>query len=88
MTTFQARALRTWLIDRIAYYLECESALINPTRSLADYGLDSVLALTLCGDLEDRLGIRLEPTVVWDHPTVDELVAHCAGVVPADRGTV
>jgi acyl carrier protein len=84
MTTTGTDALRAWLIDRVAYYLGCEPALVEPARPLADYGLDSVLALSLCGDLEDHLRIRLEPTVVWDHPTVDALVAHVtAGRDPA-----
>jgi acyl carrier protein len=78
-------ALRAWLIDRVAYYLECDPAAVDPARSLADYGLDSVLALSICGDLEDHLRIRLEPTAVWDHPTVDGLVAHVADTVLADR---
>lgn len=33
-------------------------------------------ALILCGDIEDHLGLALEPTVAWDHPTIDALAGH------------
>ena len=40
---------------------------------LAEYGLDSVAALSLCGDIEEEFGLIVEPTVAWDHPTVQAL---------------
>jgi acyl carrier protein len=42
-----------------------------------------VCALSLCGDLEDVYGLEVEPTLLWDHPTVDSLVRHLAAVLPA-----
>jgi acyl carrier protein len=77
--------LRAWLIDRVAAYLECEPSQIDPARSLADYGLHSVLALSLGADLEDHLQVRLESTVVWDHPSIEELVAHLSGATGAAK---
>jgi len=68
-----ADSLRAWLIDRVAAYLQCSPDTIRPDTPLADYGLDSVYALTMCADIEDHLGIDLEPTVMWDNPTVDAL---------------
>jgi acyl carrier protein len=72
--------LRAWLIERVATYLECDVSQIDAARSLADYGLHSVLALSLSADLEDYLQMRLEPTVAWDHPSIDALVAHLSVV--------
>jgi len=66
-------ALRAWLTERVAEYLRLPAHEVDTGRRLADYGLDSVYALALCGDIEDYLGIRLEATVVWDYPTVDQL---------------
>ena len=40
---------------------------------LAELGLDSVYALTLCGDIEDEYGLDVDPTIVWDYPTIREL---------------
>jgi acyl carrier protein len=71
--------LRAWLIDRVAEYLRLPAHEIDPSRRLAEYGLDSVYALALCGDIEDYLDVRLDATVVWDYPSIDELGGYLAG---------
>lgn len=68
--------LRSWLRARVAHYVQLDAADIDITAALTTYGLDSVYALTLCGDIEDHLGLVLEPTVAWDHPTIDALARH------------
>ncbi|MFC8433326.1 acyl carrier protein [Streptomyces sp. NPDC057253] len=72
------QAIRAWLVDRVAYYLERNPADIDEGTQLAEMGLDSVYALTLCGDVEDRFGLVVEPTLAWDHPTIDAITAHLA----------
>nr|WP_274543561.1 MULTISPECIES: acyl carrier protein [unclassified Streptomyces] len=59
--------------------MECAPETIDPGVPLSDYGLDSVYAFVLCGDLEDHLGFPVDPTVVWDHRSVEDLSAHLAG---------
>lgn len=65
--------LCTWLVERVAMYLNRSPADIDPDVPLSDYGLDSVYALTLSGDIEDHLGVPVEPTLVWDYPTISSL---------------
>ncbi|MFC8666675.1 acyl carrier protein [Streptomyces sp. NPDC057199] len=72
------QAIRGWLVDRVGYYLERPAAEIDEGAQLAELGLDSVYALTLCGDVEDRFGLVVEPTLAWDHPTIDAITAHLA----------
>ncbi|MFC3575160.1 acyl carrier protein [Streptomyces yaanensis] len=76
--------LTTWLSDRIALYLKRTPAEIVPTVPLAEYGLDSVAALSLCGDIEEDFDLVLEPTVAWDYPTVSALAAHLAKSLGAE----
>jgi acyl carrier protein len=59
-----------WLIQKVATYLALEPDQIDVARPLAEYGLNSVYALTLCGEIEDHFGIPVEPTMAWDYPTV------------------
>lgn len=68
--------LRSWLRERVAQYTQRDAAGIDTAAALTTYGLDSVYALIFCGDIEDHLGLTLEPTVVWDHPTIDALARH------------
>ncbi|MFD4630231.1 acyl carrier protein [Streptomyces sp. NPDC058284] len=72
------QAICSWLVDRVAYYLDRAPAEIDKGTELAEMGLDSVYALTLCGDVEDRFGLVVEPTMAWDHPTIDAITAYLA----------
>jgi acyl carrier protein len=74
-TTQQTAQIRNWLIERIAYYLERPVDDIDPAVPLAESGIDSVSAVSLCGDVEDRFEINADPTMVFDYPTVADIAA-------------
>ena len=76
-------SLTTWLVDRVAIYLQRDPAEIDPNEPLAEYGMDSVAALSLCGDVEEDFDLVLEPTVAWDYPTAAALAEHLAGELKA-----
>lgn len=78
-TSRPARELREWLILRVAEYAERQPGEIQPDVSLAEYGLDSMYALMLCGDIEDHLGLTVDPTVAWDYSTIDALTGFLDG---------
>lgn len=73
MTTTQALSwIHEWLIQE----LKLTPQSIDNDRPLVSYGLDSVHAMMLVGDLEDLLQRRFSPTLAWDYPTVRALAAH------------
>ena len=76
-------AVAAWLQDRIAVQLKQPPGSIDPRRPFVDYGLDSVQALALTGDLEAWLGQDLPPTLVWDYPTIEALANHLGSAAPA-----
>jgi acyl carrier protein len=71
--TAELQSIRNWLVERVAYYLERPAEEIGTADHLVEIGLDSVYALTLCGDVEDRFGLTVAPTMAWDHPTIDAI---------------
>jgi acyl carrier protein len=71
-----------WLTGRVAFYLEMSPADVSRSAQLVDLGFDSVYAMTLGGDIEEHLGLEVEPTVAWDHPTIDALAAYLHGALP------
>ncbi|MEU3984647.1 acyl carrier protein [Streptomyces sp. NPDC026672] len=79
--------LHHWLTTHLAVYLDRRPENIEASMPLAEHGMDSVGALSLCGDIEDDFGISIEPSLVWGCSTVAQLVDHLArrGVDP-DRG--
>lgn len=82
-----AGTISAWLTESIADYRQVRPEEIDPDVPLADLGLDSVYALTMCGDIEDRFGLETDPTVAWDHPTINALAGHLHScLVSGDAG--
>ncbi|MBX7168178.1 MAG: SDR family NAD(P)-dependent oxidoreductase [Pirellulales bacterium] len=58
---------------------------LDDRTSFVELGLDSVLAVRLARDLEDRLAVRLPATTAFEFPNVATLAAHLAGRVDPVR---
>jgi acyl carrier protein len=71
-------AVQDWMVTRLAEELKLAPAEINIRIPLVNYGLDSIVAFTLTGELADRLGRDLPATLFWDYPTIEVLARHLA----------
>jgi amino acid adenylation domain-containing protein len=78
-----ASAIESWLVNRVAEALGVSPTDIDVREALASYGLDSVRAVSLSGDLEEWLDRRLSPTLVYDYPTIEALARHLAEPLPS-----
>lgn len=72
--------LRSWLVERVAYYAGRPSGDIRLDMSAAESGLDSVYAFMLCSEIEDDLGLSVDPIMVWELDTLEALVTHLTGL--------
>jgi acyl carrier protein len=70
--------LSDWISGWLVRELKLGSAAPDRDATFIAYGMDSVHAMMLVGDLEDLLNRRLPPTLAWDHPTANKLAAHLA----------
>ncbi|MFE3441850.1 polyketide synthase Pks13 [Nocardia sp. NPDC059180] len=61
--------LRKWVADATGQQLEQ----ITVDRPMEEFGLASRDAMALGGDIEDLTGVILNPTVVYQHPTIASL---------------
>lgn len=68
--------IRDTLVDMLNKELRVENGGINPDRLLTQYGLDSISALTVAGELEDMIGFELPSTLLWDYPTVNHIAQY------------
>ena len=73
------REIQDWLIMHIATLLNIAPETIDVRESFSAYGLSSLDALTLSGDLEEFLGRRLSPTLAYDQPNILSLAQFLAG---------
>ncbi len=71
-------AIESWLVAKIAENLEIDPGEIDTHEPFVSFGLDSAQAVGLAGDLEEWLGRKLSPTLVWDYPTIESLAAFLA----------
>ena len=72
----KAEAIQGWLIDKLAEVLELEPNQIDVGQDFEEYGLESAEAINLSGDLEDYLGCRLPPTLLWDYQNIESLAQY------------
>ena len=71
-----ATEIEDWIVAYLANLLEIEPEEVDVTIAFDRYGLNSSVAIGLTGDLEDWLGIELNPTLLYNYPTVETLVQY------------
>jgi acyl carrier protein len=76
--------LQEWLCAHLAVQLKV--AEIDPTEPMTSYGVDSLRAVAVLADLEERVGFEIDPDVLWDHPTPALLASYLADRVAAASG--
>ncbi len=77
-TSSKSESIQGWLIDKLAEVLEIEPNQIDVGQDFEEYGLESAEAINLSGDLEDYLGCRLPPTLLWDYQNIESLANYLA----------
>ena len=82
-TMIEAAALRDWLVAYVGAVLDLDVETISTAAPFDSYGFDSVEAVIMAGVLEEEFSIRIDPTMVFDDPSIDGVVSalHSAGLV-------
>jgi acyl carrier protein len=73
-----ATEIQAWMASYLAQLLAIDPDEINVNIPFDHYGLDSSVAIGLTGDLEDWLDRKLDPTLLYDYPTIEALAQHLA----------
>jgi acyl carrier protein len=76
--TITRESFTEWLRDWVAREFGVDRASIDTGKSFLSYGLDSVQAMTMVGDIEAMLGLELAPTLAWDYADIDALSTYLA----------
>lgn len=74
-TAIDKEQIINFILERLAHLSKIPQQNFEITKPLANYGIDSIHALSLCSEIEEWLDIDLEPTLTWDYPTI-ELMAN------------
>ena len=82
----ETRELQAWIIERIAARRGLDAGAIDPNEPFARYGLDSLAAVRLSGELSERLGRDIAPTLAFDYPTPAAVARYLiSGEAASDR---
>ena len=77
------RPVLLWLTSRLAFHLGVPTHAIDPAVPLAELGVDSVRALSLVGDVEAHWDIEVDPTLIFDYPTLAHIADFiCEAIAP------
>ena len=74
--------LQEWLLDQLAPALKRPREQIDARATFASQGLDSLGAASWAGQLETALGRPLPVSLVFDHPTIEQLAFYLNSVEP------
>lgn len=77
--------IQTWLVSRLARQLNIEPNEVDIQEEFTNYGLNSIEAINLVGELETMLACKLSPTLLWDYSCIEALVPHLAEVVKVEN---
>ena len=75
-TQKSASEIQDWLAFYLAKLLNIEPEDVNVTIPFERYGVNSEDAIILSGDLQEWLGCELDPTLLYDYPTIEALVKY------------
>ncbi|MFG2628158.1 type I polyketide synthase [Streptomyces sp. NPDC048473] len=74
------------VVESVADVLGFDASRIDPQLGFFQMGMDSLLATQVRRRLETALGTTLATAVMFEHPTVEGLSAHLAGLVGSAAG--
>jgi acyl carrier protein len=80
-----AAELHEKLVHLLSREWRIPSDAIDSDKPFTEYGVDSITALTISGELEDSLDIELPMTLLWDCPTINALVSFVVEAVSNKR---
>lgn len=62
-----------FILDRVAELTKSPRQPLRADMRLAEVGVDSLRAVLICGHLEDKFTIEIEPSLMFEHQTADEV---------------
>jgi acyl carrier protein len=72
--TFDPTAVRDWMVRYLAELLQISPRDIDLGKSLGDFGLDSVDAVIMAGELEEHFGVEIDPSVIFEFDTLQGML--------------
>jgi acyl carrier protein len=75
-----------WLASYIGELIAKPAAEIDHNATFGSFGIDSANVIGITGELQEELGISIDPEAAYDYPTIRSLASYLASQkdAPAD----
>ena len=73
-----ADEIQDWLIAYLSEQMKIPTNSIDVAAPFDTLAVDSATAIGMTGDLEQWLGTTIDPTVLYDFPTIEQIADHLA----------
>ncbi len=73
LSTYSSQEIQSFMVHNLAELLGKTSQEIDVDEHLENYGLDSAQAMVIISKLEDLLGFKPSPVLLWHYPTIATL---------------
>jgi acyl carrier protein len=71
--------IERWVVELVSSLVGVPAEDIDVNARFDRYGIDSAASISVTEELEQHLGRELEPTLLYDYPTIHGLALHLAG---------
>jgi acyl carrier protein len=68
--------IRDWCLAYVRRIVDDPGVPVGPDIGFAEMGLDSATSAYFIVELEEWVGVELEPELVFDYPTITDLARH------------
>lgn len=79
-------SIESWIVEWLIARGGVAPGDVDLERPFAEYGLDSMTAVEMSGEIEDWSGVALNPVVAWNYPTVSRLSGYITDQLFGENG--
>jgi acyl carrier protein len=73
METLEVKDIENFIRKKIAGALKIDPEDVNISTSFESYGIDSITAVRMVGELEEFLDVELPATLLWEYNNIQKL---------------
>jgi acyl carrier protein len=75
MSKLKAAAVKDWIVEALAEYLDIPAEKVTPDAHFESLGLDSADAVILCGSLEEHFNVEIDAMLFLRNVNTESVVA-------------
>lgn len=84
-TALTREAIVKWIREYLQRSLGLGRDVVDNDAYFSDYGVDSMFAVVMTGDIREWIKKDISPTALYEYPTVNQLADHVASLAGVRR---